>query len=95
VHLARDGVEALELATRVKPVACFIDIGMPRINGYDVARNLRQLEGGSRPLLVATTGWGQADDLRQAVEAGFDIHMTKPVDLQRVSKALAEKRVPL
>ena len=88
VHLARDGVQALALAREVNPVACFLDIGMPGLNGYEVARQLRQLDHGSAPWLVATTGWGQAEDRRRALEAGFDMHMTKPIDLNKVSQAL-------
>ena len=89
VYLAHDGMQALELAKSVKPVACFLDLGMPRVNGYDVARQLREAGNGSAPLLVATTGWGQAEDRRRALDAGFDVHLTKPIDMTNVSQALA------
>ena len=89
VHLAHDGAEALELAKRVKPVACFLDLGMPRVNGYDVARQLREAGNGNAPLLIATTGWGQAEDRRRSLDAGFDVHLTKPIDMTSVSQALA------
>ena len=92
VHLAHDGLEALELAKRIEPVACFLDIGMPKMNGYEVAEQLRQLESASRPLLVAITGWGQAEDARRALDAGFDVHMTKPVDLSQISRVLADRQ---
>ena len=91
VHIARDGVEALEIAIRIKPVACFLDIGMPRMNGYELAMALRQLEDGHTPLLVATTGWGQTEDKRRSLEAGFDLHMTKPIDLNAASKVVADR----
>ena len=91
VHLARDGLEALEVARRVKPVACFLDIGMPNMNGYDLARQIRHDRDGQAPFLVATTGWGQDEDRRRALEAGFDVHMTKPIDLAIASRLLAEK----
>ena len=93
VHIARDGVEALELATRLKPMACFLDIGMPRMNGFEVAKELHRVNGGAVPFLVATTGWGQAEDKRRALEAGFDVHLTKPIDLNEASKLLAQRKV--
>jgi PAS domain S-box-containing protein len=89
VYLAHDGAEALELARSVNPVACFVDLGMPRVNGYEVARQLRQAGNGSAPLLIATTGWGQAEDRRRALDAGFDVHLTKPIDMTNVLQALA------
>ena len=89
VYLAHDGAQALELARSVEPVACFLDLGMPRVNGYEVARQLREAGNGNAPLLIATTGWGQAEDRRRALDAGFDVHLTKPIDMTSVSQALA------
>ena len=78
------GVEALKEAERHKPDAAIIDIGMPDMNGHDVARQIRQMEWGKRMVLIAATGWGQESDRRDAMEAGFDVHMTKPVDLRKL-----------
>jgi len=62
---------------------------MPRVDGYEVARKLREAGNGGAPLLVATTGWGHAEDRRRALDAGFDVHLTKPIDITSVSQALA------
>jgi PAS domain S-box-containing protein len=93
VHVAYDGLKALELANVVKPLACFIDIGMPAMNGLELARRLKA-SFGSRMLLVATTGWGQPEDRRRSREAGFDLHMTKPIDAAEATRALANHRRP-
>ncbi|WP_082549015.1 response regulator [Rhizobacter sp. Root404] len=94
VHLAGDGEEALDVAMRVTPIACFVDIGMPKMNGYEFARELRRRRGGRTALLVATTGWGQAEDRRRAMEAGFDVHMVKPIDLNEATRMLAARLSP-
>ncbi len=94
VHVAGDGEEALEVAMRITPVACFVDIGMPKMNGYEFARELRRRHSGTAPLLVATTGWGQAEDRRRAIEAGFDVHMVKPIDLNEATRMLAARLSP-
>jgi two-component system, chemotaxis family, CheB/CheR fusion protein len=62
-----------------------IDIGMPDLSGHEVARQIRQSEWGKHMVLIAATGWGQESDSREAIEAGFDAHMTKPVDLRKLS----------
>ena len=93
VHLAHDGVQALQVAARVKPVACFLDIGMPGLDGYEVARRLRAMSQPSPMLLVATTGWGKSEDRRHAEEAGFDLHMTKPIDVTQAIQVLADRDV--
>ncbi|QBE63818.1 hybrid sensor histidine kinase/response regulator [Pseudoduganella lutea] len=72
---------ALEIAAAFRPEAALLDIGLPDMNGYELARLLRQLPGGTAMKLVATTGWGQQKDRERALEAGFDHHMTKPVEL--------------
>jgi signal transduction histidine kinase/ActR/RegA family two-component response regulator len=77
---AHDGEQALEVARAFRPQVALLDIGMPRLNGYDVARRIREEPWGAGVLLVALTGWGQAEDKRRAVEAGFDRHYTKPVN---------------
>ncbi len=89
VRMAHDGEEALELATRFRPEAILLDIGMPRLNGYEVAQRLRGEPWAAQRLLVAISGWGQASDKARSREAGFDHHLTKPVnptDLLRLLK---------
>jgi CheY-like chemotaxis protein len=90
VLLAHTGTGALELALRERPDACILDIGMPGLNGYDLARQIRQQPWAARVMLMAVTGWGQSEDVQRAREAGFDHHMTKPVDLARVDALLLE-----
>lgn len=80
VHVATDGASALALAARVHPQVAVLDIGMPGLDGYEVARRLRLEPGGSEMLIVALTGWGQQEDRRKALAAGFDRHYTKPID---------------
>ena len=80
VRIAHDGAEALATAARFNPDFAFLDLGMPKVHGYEVARRLRELPGSSECVLVAVTGWGQEDDRQRAREAGFDRHIVKPVD---------------
>ncbi len=87
VSTAFDGEEALALAGSFRPEICLLDIGMPGLDGYEVARRLRARPG--CPLLVALTGWGQDADRRRSLEAGFDRHLTKPVDLDALQHLLA------
>lgn len=79
------GLEAVKESKRHKPDVGIIDIGMPDLNGHEVARQIRQTEWGKHMVLIAATGWGQDSDEREAMEAGFDAHMTKPVDLRKLS----------
>ena len=69
---------------RFDPDLVFLDIGMPSLSGYELARQLRAQPNGSRRVLVAVTGWGQPDDRRRTAEAGFDHHLVKPPDLDIV-----------
>lgn len=80
VHLAHSGTKALESIQRLKPDIAILDIGLPDIDGYQVAQHIRHEAWGESILLIAVTGWGQAEDRRRAIAAGFDHHMTKPVD---------------
>jgi CheY-like chemotaxis protein len=80
VRVALDGPAAIQLADEFRPEVVLLDIGMPNMNGYEVARALRSISWGRDLVLVAVTGWGQEDDQRRSAEAGFDRHMTKPVD---------------
>jgi PAS domain S-box-containing protein len=91
VLVAHDGTGALACAPGFKPDVVLLDIGLPDLNGYEVARELRQVPGMRQPRLIALTGWGQHEDKRRAAEAGFDDHWTKPVDparLQELSRNL-------
>jgi PAS domain S-box-containing protein len=80
VSVAHTGREAFDLACRVQPDALLLDIGMPELNGYQLARRIRRTGWGQRPLLIAISGWGQDQDKRRALAAGFDLHLTKPID---------------
>jgi signal transduction histidine kinase len=81
VRVAHDGVRALEVDAEFDPECVMLDIGLPLLDGYEVARRLRQRDGARRRVLVAMTGYGQAEDVRRALEAGFDRHLVKPVSL--------------
>ncbi|HEU0202386.1 MAG TPA: PAS domain-containing protein [Burkholderiaceae bacterium] len=90
VVTAHDGVEALDKATMLKPDLILLDIGMPKMNGYEVCRTVRKQPWGADVLIVALSGWGQSDDLRKSQEAGFNGHLVKPVDHDALLKRLAE-----
>jgi PAS domain S-box-containing protein len=89
VREARDGASGLALAAESTPDIALIDIGLPDVDGYEVARRLRASPGGRRMGLVAITGYGQAEDQRRAYEAGFDAHLTKPVAPERLKQVMA------
>jgi CheY-like chemotaxis protein len=91
VHVAYTGQEALDSANRFRPEVALLDIGMPTLNGYQVARRIRDLEWGAQALLIAVTGWGQEDDKRQSKDAGFDVHMTKPIDMDELTILLRKR----
>jgi PAS domain S-box-containing protein len=86
---AHDGLQALDVAAALRPDVIFLDIGMPGLNGYETARRIRAEPWGQSPLLIALTGWGQEDDRRRSQEAGFDAHLTKPIDPLALEKLLA------
>ena len=89
VAVANDGEEAVEMAHAFHPDVAVLDIGMPKMDGYEAARRIRRESGGRRVKLVALTGWGQAEDRRRAREAGFDAHLVKPVNLAVLEALLA------
>jgi PAS domain S-box-containing protein len=90
VQTAFDGVTAIELAERFRPDAMLLDIGMPKMNGYEAARHIRKQPWGKDIVLAALTGWGQEDDKRRTHEAGFDHHFVKPLDLAVLQRFLAD-----
>jgi CheY-like chemotaxis protein len=90
VELAEDGASGVEKALACDPDLALVDIGLPKIDGYEVARRIRARPNGARPWLVALTGYGQPDDRRMALEAGFDRHLVKPVSYDDLSNLLRE-----
>jgi CheY-like chemotaxis protein len=92
VFSAANGALALESAERHLPEVALLDIGMPKLDGYEVARRIRAQPWGHRITLVALTGWGQESDRRRSGEAGFDSHLVKPLDLDRLTALL--ERLP-
>lgn len=91
VLVAYDGQTALEMVKRHDPAVVFLDIGMPDINGYETASLLRALPGAQARVLVALTGWGSEADRARSLEAGFDLHLTKPVDIEKVQRVLSAR----
>jgi CheY-like chemotaxis protein len=89
MRTAYSGQEALDVAEAFQPAVILLDIGMPGMNGYDVARRLREQPATLTAVLVAMTGWGQDEDRRRSQEAGFDQHLVKPVDPQSLKALLA------
>jgi CheY-like chemotaxis protein len=81
---APNGREALATFEHFEPDAVLLDIGMPGMDGYEVARRIRALPAGGTTPLIAVTGWGQQEDVRRCFEAGFDHHLVKPLDVDRL-----------
>jgi PAS domain S-box-containing protein len=90
VRTAHDGLEAVAAAAAFQPNVAILDIGLPKLNGYEVAKRVRALPRGRDVVLVALTGWGQDEHRRQSQEAGFDHHLTKPVEIEVLQRLLAE-----
>jgi signal transduction histidine kinase len=88
-HVAADGQEALTMAQKLRPAVAILDIGMPGLTGYEVAQGIRAAPWGRDMQLIALTGWGQAQDQARARAAGFNHHVTKPVDLARLEQLIA------
>jgi signal transduction histidine kinase/ActR/RegA family two-component response regulator len=89
--VAYNGQQALDFGARERPTAFILDVGMPDMTGYEVARRIRQQAWGRSALLVAVTGWGQDDDKERAKAAGFDHHFTKPVNPEQVEGVLVRE----
>ncbi|PYS05493.1 MAG: hypothetical protein DMG12_07535 [Acidobacteria bacterium] len=90
VRTASDGVEAVETAALFLPDIVFLDIGMPNMNGYEAARMIREQPWGKHILLIALTGWGKEEDRRRCKAAGFDVHLTKPMNYEALLQLLAD-----
>jgi CheY-like chemotaxis protein len=93
VDLAGEGQEAVEMARTKDPDIALVDIGLPGIDGYEVARRVRARDA-HRPVLIALTGYGQPEDRRRATEAGFDDLLVKPVDPTALANLLATLEIP-
>jgi PAS domain S-box-containing protein len=91
VRTAYDGQQCLEVAAEFHPDVILLDIGMPRMDGYEVCRRIRREDWGQGILMIAVTGWGQEQDRRRTVAAGFDVHLVKPVRPARLFELLAEQ----
>jgi signal transduction histidine kinase/ActR/RegA family two-component response regulator len=91
-YLAHDGLEAIEAAEKYRPELMLLDIGMPKLNGHDVCRHVREQPWGKDIVTIALTGWGQEEDRRKSQEAGFDGHLVKPVDHNALLELLGTVR---
>jgi CheY-like chemotaxis protein len=94
VRTAFDGEQALEVAQAFRPEIVLLDIGMPKLNGYDACRRIRASDWGRDMIVIAQTGWGQDEDRRRTLEAGFDSHLVKPVDPMALLQLVAEAKRP-
>ena len=88
-RVAADGRAALTEAEAFRPDVILLDIGLPRLNGFEVARRIRQEPWGASITLIAVTGWGQEEHRRESSDAGFDVHLVKPVDPIKLVRLLA------
>ncbi|HVR71656.1 MAG TPA: ATP-binding protein, partial [Vicinamibacteria bacterium] len=88
VATAEDGPRGLDTLQTFQPDVAVIDVGLPGMDGYALAHAIRQRPGGQRMCLIALTGYGQAEDQRRALDAGFDIHLTKPIDPEKIQHLL-------
>jgi len=88
VEEAQDGARAIQMFLEHRPEIALVDIGLPGLNGYEVAQRMRT-SAGSKPFLVALTGYGRTDDRRRALDSGFDAHLVKPVDPDELERLLA------
>ena len=94
VRTAYDGQQAIDMAEAFRPALALLDIGMPRLNGYDTARRIREQPFGRDMVLIALTGWGQPEDKQRSQLAGFDHHLVKPVDPSALDRLLAAPAEP-
>jgi CheY-like chemotaxis protein len=88
VQIAQDGIEAVEAAADFRPDVAVLDLAMPKLNGYEAARLIREQPGGKRIYLIALSGWGHHMDRQRTKEAGFDEHLTKPAKYETLAEVL-------
>ena len=93
-HIAHDGLQAVQIAQSFRPDVVLLDIGLPKLNGFEVAQKIRQQAWGRDMVLVALTGWGQDEDRRKSSEAGFNAHLVKPVDPFVLMELLGAMNMP-
>jgi CheY-like chemotaxis protein len=93
-QVAHDGLDAIELARSRRFGLIFVDIGLPGMDGYEVAKRLKGIEGRKSMLLVALTGYGRDEDKVRALGAGFDVHLVKPVEMETLEQLLARLEQP-
>jgi PAS domain S-box-containing protein len=93
IHTAFDGAAALQAADQFRPDLIVLDIGLPKMNGYEVARHVRQQPWGRDMVLVALTGWGQEEDRRRSQQAGFNYHFVKPIDIDDLKRVLQDGKL--
>jgi CheY-like chemotaxis protein len=91
VHLAYDGADALKRAGSVQPQVVLLDLGMPQLDGFEVARRLRTQDWARETFIVALTGWGQEEDRKRSRAAGFDKHLVKPIGLAALRELFGER----
>ena len=89
VEIANDGLKAVEIAEKFRPAVVLLDIGMPKLNGYEAARKIREQPWGKNMVLIAVTGWGGENDRNRSREAGFNAHLLKPVNYPELAKLIA------
>jgi CheY-like chemotaxis protein len=87
-RMAHDGLEALKVAEEFLPDVVLLDIGLPKLDGYEVCRHIRQQSWGERMVLIALTGWAQDEDKINSKDAGFNCHLVKPIDSANLRKLL-------
>jgi CheY-like chemotaxis protein len=89
IYTAHDGVEAMAKIEKHRPEVVLLDIGLPKLDGHEVCRRVREQPWGKDIVVIALTGWGQEDDRRRSEEAGFNGHLVKPVDYDKLLELLS------
>ena len=89
VHVAYDGLQAIEVAEKCRPDAILLDLSLPKLNGFDTAATIRELDWGKRVRIIAVSGWGEPSVRLRSRESGFDQHLVKPVDMDALVELLA------